>query len=196
MATVRAPAAAITTRRQPGKNAICLIRQIKAEPALIEAAAARCEREADLARAAEPELRPDAAARACGDLQAGQRMLTQQADTEDAAATRRGVVPASASAGHPDVFRLGSLLALGDVELDLLPFLQAAVAATGDRADVHEHVRATLDRDEAVAPADVEPFHSALRHLDLLLRCCAPAPSWGRARHLLAASLSHNALGA
>src|SRR6266536_810752 len=47
--------------------------------------------------------------------------------------------PAGGSAGDPDVFRLGSLLALGDVELDLLPFLQAAVAATGDRAEVDEH---------------------------------------------------------
>ena len=36
------------------------------------------------------------------------------------------VIPAGTSADDPDVFRLGSLLALGDVELDLLPFLQAA----------------------------------------------------------------------
>src|SRR5881394_4222578 len=77
--------------------------------------------------------------------------------------------PAGGSAGDPDVFRLGALLALGDVELDLLPFLQAAVAATGDRAEVHEHVRAALDRDEAVAFVAVEPLHSALRHLDLLV---------------------------
>jgi hypothetical protein len=49
----------------------------------MKAAAARCERDGDPARAAgigygpvaEPELRPDAAARARGDLQAGQRML-------------------------------------------------------------------------------------------------------------------------
>jgi len=39
---LRAQAAAITTRRQPGKDAICLIRQIKAEPALVKADAARC----------------------------------------------------------------------------------------------------------------------------------------------------------
>src|SRR5205814_6139670 len=85
-----------------------------------------------------------------------------------------GVVAAGASAGDPDVFRLGSLLALGDVELDLLPFLQAAVAAAGDRAEVHEHVRAALDRDEAVAFVAVEPLHSALRHLDLLVVHAAP----------------------
>src|SRR6266542_7029917 len=75
-----------------------------------------------------------------------------------------GEAVAVASAGDPDVLRLGSLLALGDVELDLLPFLQAAVAAAGDRAEVHEHVRATLDRDEAVALLAVEPLHCALRH--------------------------------
>src|SRR4029077_9161930 len=78
--------------------------------------------------------------------------------------------PASGSASDPDVFRLGPLLALGDVELDLLPFLQAAVATTSDRAEVHEHVLATLDRDETVALVAVEPLHSALRHLDLLIR--------------------------
>src|SRR2546429_1788243 len=83
--------------------------------------------------------------------------------------------PAGGSAGDLDVFRLGSLLALGDVELDLLPFLQAAVAAAGDRAEVHEHVRATVDRDEAIAFVAVEPLHSALRHLDLLLWMRRPA---------------------
>src|SRR6266480_4386595 len=76
--------------------------------------------------------------------------------------------PAGASAGDPDVLRLGPLLALRDVELDLLPFLQAAVAAAGDRADMHEHVRAALDRDETVALVAFEPLHSALRHRELL----------------------------
>src|SRR5499427_2558005 len=65
--------------------------------------------------------------------------------------------------GH-DVFRLGPLLALGDVELDLLPFLQAAITVAGDRAEVHEHVRATLDSDETVTLVGVEPLHSALSH--------------------------------
>src|SRR5215472_15774460 len=93
------------------------------------------------------------------------------------------LVRAESADGH-DVFRLGSLLALGDVELDLLPFLQAAVAA-GDRAEVHEHVRAALDRDEAVASVAVEPLHGALRHLDLLVVHAAPHDGRGRARHLL-----------
>src|SRR5207342_674298 len=81
---------------------------------------------------------------------------------------------ADVSGNDPDVFRLGSLLALGDVELDLLSFLQAAVAAAGDRAEVHEHVLAALDRDETVALLAVEPLHSALRHLDLLIVDAAP----------------------
>src|SRR5215467_470201 len=59
------------------------------------------------------------------------------------------VVPVASADGH-DVFCLGSLLALGDVELDLLPFFQAAIAVAGDRAEVHEYVLATLDRDEPV----------------------------------------------
>src|SRR5438132_5086120 len=66
---------------------------------------------------------------------------------------------ADASADDPDVLRLGPLLALGDVQLHLLPFLQAAVAATGDRADVHEHIRASIDRDEAVALVAAESLH-------------------------------------
>src|SRR6266700_4557087 len=79
-----------------------------------------------------------------------------------------------ALAGDLDVFRLRSLLALGDVELDLLSFLQAAVATTRDRAEMHEHVLAALDRDEAIAFVAVEPLHSALCHLDLLVVHAAP----------------------
>src|SRR5256714_9447866 len=88
---------------------------------------------------------------------------------------------AGGSADDLDVFRLGSFLALGDVELDLLPFLQAAVAAAGDRAEVHEHVLATIDRDEAVALVAVEPLHSPLRHLDLLVVDAAPGLAVGAA---------------
>jgi hypothetical protein len=33
---------------------------------------------------------------------------------------------------------------------------------------VHEHIRATFDRDEAVAIVAVEPLHSAPRHLALV----------------------------
>src|SRR5215469_11489813 len=89
-------------------------------------------------------------------------------------------VAAAALADDLDVFRLGSLLALRDVELDLLPFLQAAVAAPGDRAEVHEHIWAVPDLDEAVTLVAVEPLHRALRHLDLLLVLdAAPAAGTG-----------------
>src|SRR6266851_581421 len=87
-------------------------------------------------------------------------------------------VPAGASADDRDVLPLRSLLALRDVELDLLSFFQAAVAVTLDRAEVHEHVRATLDRDEAVALIAVEPLHCALHHLDLLRSGMRRAPPW------------------
>ena len=102
---------------------------------------------------------------------------------------------ADASGNDPDVFRLGSLLALGDVELDLLPFLQAAVATTSDRAEMHEHVlAAAVDRDEAIAFVAVEPLHSALRHLDLLGCGCGTRYGQGvRAPRLPLASLSRNA---
>src|SRR2546427_2457431 len=79
---------------------------------------------------------------------------------------------AGALARHLDVLRLGSLLALRDVELDLLPFLETAVTATCDRAEVHEHIWATFDLDETVALVAVEPLHRALRHLDLLRSGC------------------------
>jgi hypothetical protein len=45
----------------------------------------------------------------------------------------------------------GPLLVLRDVELNLLPFLQVAVTTTGDRAEVHEHVLATVHHEETVA---------------------------------------------
>src|SRR6478752_4690365 len=72
-------------------------------------------------------------------------------ECNSASANASACLYANASADDPDVFRLGSLLALRNVELDPLPFVDAAVATTRDRAEVHEHVRATLDLDEAVA---------------------------------------------
>src|SRR5215469_8681316 len=99
------------------------------------------------------------------------------------------------SADDPDVLRLGPLLALRDVELDLLPFLKAAVAAPCDRAEVHKHVRAALDRDETVALVTVEPLHRSLRHLDLLRPGCGAPPQRRGARpaNSALASLSPNA---
>src|SRR5215475_7105336 len=98
------------------------------------------------------------------------------------------VVAAAALADDLNVLRLRSLLALCDVELDLLPFVEAAVAATSDRAEVHEHIRATFNLDETVALVAVEPLHRALRHLDLLRSGCG-------ARHGGRGPTPHNCLG-
>src|SRR5260221_14469067 len=47
---------------------------------------------------------------------------------------------------------------------------QGCGSRPGDRAEVHEHVRAALDRDETVALVTVEPLHSALRILTFFVR--------------------------
>src|SRR6185437_865401 len=104
-----------------------------------------------------------------------------------------GIVPGGASAADPDVFLPGLLLAVGDAGPGLLPFVQAAVAATGDGTEMHEHVQAALNRDETITFVAVEPFHSALRHHDLLVVHAIPCHGQGRARHLGPASLSRNA---
>src|SRR2546429_8860359 len=83
-----------------------------------------------------------------------------------------GAMAAAALADDLNVLRLGSLLALRDIELDLLPFVEAAVAVTCDRAEVHEHILATFNLNETVAFVAVEPLHRALRHLDLLRSGC------------------------
>jgi hypothetical protein len=93
-AALPAQAAAITACWQSGKDASCLIRQVKAELALKKADGARCGRPGDLAPAAGLDLRLDAAANALGDLQVGQRMLKQEAGTEEAATAWRRLVPA------------------------------------------------------------------------------------------------------
>src|ERR1019366_4763102 len=85
---LRSRAAAMTARWQSEQNAIAAITQIKAELALKKAAVARFEREDDLAGAAdihyqqiaELELRLNAAAKALGDLQGGQRLLKDEVD--------------------------------------------------------------------------------------------------------------------
>src|SRR5213078_2221072 len=115
--------------------------------------------------------------------------------TRGCAASGRALA-VDASGDDLDVFRLGSLLALRDVELDFLSFLQVAVAAAGDRAEVHEHVRASLHCNEAVALIAVEPFHCALRHRDLLCCGCGPAmPAGVRVPAIPLASLSCKARG-
>src|SRR5690242_3436392 len=92
------------------------------------------------------------------------------------------------------VLRLGPLLALRDVELDLLAVLEAAVAATCDRAEVHEDIWATFNLDEPVALVAVEPLHRTLRHLDLLRsgRGARHGDGAQRLSQLRLGSFSHN----
>ena len=64
-----------------------------------------------------------------------------------------------------DVLRLGALLALANLEFDLLVFLEGPVAATGDCGEVSEKIRTSVvGRDEAEAFFGVEPFDRACCH--------------------------------
>src|SRR5436305_5305239 len=75
-----------------------------------------------------------------------------------------------------DVLRLQALLALRDVELDVLPLVEALVALNLDGGEVDEHVRTSVGRsDEAEALLAVEPLHGALSHLSTFLARYAPA---------------------
>jgi hypothetical protein len=60
---------------------------------------------------------------------------------------------------------------------------------------VSSYVRAALDRDEAVAPVAVEPLHTALRHLDLLVVHAAPRHGRGPRSPPALASLSRTRRG-
>src|SRR3546814_11186278 len=83
-----------------------------------------------------------------------------------------------------NVLSLGTLGALGEVELDLLVLVERLVAVGLDRGEVDEHVlAAVLLRDEAEALVSVEPLDSSLSN-DLFL-CSVPgvlgiAPWWER----------------
>src|SRR5215467_15869476 len=94
-----------------------------------------------------------------------------------------------------DVLCLGLLLTFRDVELGPLPFIEAEVAATCDRAEVHEHIWATFNLDETVALVAVEPLHRALRHRDLLRSGCGARHGDGgpTLSTIALASLSRNA---
>src|SRR3954453_23233777 len=64
-----------------------------------------------------------------------------------------------------DVLRLQALLALGDLELDLLALFEGAVAAAGDGREVCEHVlAAVIGGDESKALFPVEPLDRTCCH--------------------------------
>src|SRR5690606_12058786 len=69
------------------------------------------------------------------------------------------------------VLGLQPFLALGYVELDLLPFHQSAVPFATNGAEVHEHIRTRLTLNAAKALGIVEPFNRTglpIRHYHLL----------------------------
>src|SRR4030095_1922539 len=69
------------------------------------------------------------------------------------------------SAGNLDVVRLRPLLALHDLELDVLALVEGLVAVAPDRRVVDEHVRAAaIDGDEPETLLRVEPLDGAVRH--------------------------------
>src|SRR5262245_27254437 len=79
-----------------------------------------------------------------------------------------------ALSGGNDVLGLRALLALGDVEGDLLALAQLTVTALGaDGGVVREDVgAAAVLLDEAEALFRVEPLNGARSHVDLLLDRC------------------------
>src|SRR5687768_12684752 len=76
-----------------------------------------------------------------------------------------------------NVRRLQALLALLDVELDLLVLVQGLVAGRLNRAEVREHVlAAVVGGDEAKALVGVEPLDGSCCHYWLLLTSFVPRP--------------------
>jgi nucleoside-diphosphate-sugar epimerase len=91
-----------------------------------------------------------------------------------AAMLREGVVAVGdgtpARSEWPDVRRLGTLLTLGHVELNLLTLGEFAVAGAGDSGVMDENVGASAGLlDEAKPLVGVEPFDGAGCHFTLLL---------------------------
>ena len=77
-----------------------------------------------------------------------------------------GPVPDERASGGANVLRLEALGAAGDVELDLLPFLQGAETISLDGSVVAEQILApAVLRDETEALRVVEPLHGTSCHL-------------------------------
>src|SRR5262245_63233321 len=65
----------------------------------------------------------------------------------------------------PDVARLQALRPLHDLELHTLALGKRLESLSLDRGEMHEHVLATLLRDETKTLRVVEPLHGTRRHL-------------------------------
>jgi hypothetical protein len=82
-----------------------------------------------------------------------------------------------------DVCRLRTLLSLGDLEFDLIPFLQALVTLRIDRAVMNKDIRSIRTTDEAVPFSVIKPLHGAFQafHEPLFLHALLEGEK-GRAR--------------
>src|SRR5579864_2986256 len=60
-----------------------------------------------------------------------------------------------------NICRLRAFLALGDLELNLIAFLQALVALGGDRAVVHKHIGPIRATNEPVSFRVIEPLYGS-----------------------------------
>src|SRR4051812_36365836 len=77
--------------------------------------------------------------------------------------------PAPVSLESPHVRRARPLRAGSHVESDLVVLLEVSIPRTVDGAEVHEHVRPIVLRDESEPLVRVEPFHSSVCHKQSLL---------------------------
>src|SRR5437899_11942570 len=64
-----------------------------------------------------------------------------------------------------NICSLGTFLALGDLELNLIAFLQALVAFGGDRAVVHKHIGPVRTTNEPVTFRVIEPLYGSFHTL-------------------------------
>ena len=78
--------------------------------------------------------------------------------------------------------RAFAVLSRLDLEADALPLLEVAVACTFDRAEMHEHIGLTFNREKPEAFFCVEPFDDTLWHT--LLLPPHPAGTVGESRYL------------
>src|SRR5262249_11193159 len=90
-------------------------------------------------------------AKRCGGASRRRRPLSHYADGTESSAL-------------PDVAGLQALRPLHDLELDALAFGERLETFSLDRGEMHEHVLATLLRDETEALRVVEPLHGTRRH--------------------------------
>jgi len=75
---------------------------------------------------------------------------------------RRGAVAGSSDRANVEGFR--ALLARADLVLDVLTFVEAAVAIACDVGVVDEHVLASLNGDESETLLGIEKLYGASRH--------------------------------